>query len=830
MADLKNKTAEEIEAKSSQQSKVDEHCCHEKHDASQKHSHKTTVNCSCHAHHQNEDDKTCCSHSHEHEQTKCSCDEHHLEHDHHEHVHHEDHCCCGNHNHEKKLEDATCCCDHHSHDKEACSCGGHHHEHDREACSCGGHHHEHEDHDGHCCCGHDHEHVENSMDTEWDVSEVHPSQYKLLFSTLGAIGGIKDVGLNPDGLTIIHTPEALSSIENAFLANGLKLKRVVQKNKQTSQIRIPQMDCPTEEGLIRQKLKSIKGVSGLQFNLMNRILTVSYLPGQLPEILAAIKSLDYDPEILEGQQTSLAEFKKTEIPWWKYILGLVLAAGSEAAEFMDLNEYISMVLAIAAILIVGIGTYKKGFIAIKNFNFNMNALMAVAVTGAVLIGSWPEAAMVMVLFEISEAIEQLSLDKARGAIRSLLALAPEKAKIKKDNDWVETKAEDIQVGDVIRVSPGDRLAVDGTIISGTSSINQSAITGESLPVDKKAGDDVFAGTLNENGEFIYEATSTAGNSMPARIISAIESAQSSRAPTQRFVDSFAKVYTPLVFLLALATAIIPPVLLGGDWYDWIYKGLTLLVIACPCALVISTPVTIVTGLANAAKRGILIKGGIYLEKGRKLQRIAFDKTGTITEGKPKVMEWQVVTDQNPAEVLVIAASLVDRNSHPVSKAVTAKATDEGVGKSHLKSVNGFYTVPGQGIIGSLDDTEYYLGNIKGLDKYFLQNQEVRDRFAALSDKGYSPLVLASEKRILAYFGVADSVKTHSKAAIENLNRQGITTVLLSGDNAKTAEKVGSEVGVKISKGNLLPEEKQNLINQFAKKEVTGMVGDGTKPW
>ena len=213
-------------------------------------------------------------------------------------------------------------------------------------------------------------------------------------------------------------------------------------------------------------------------------------------------------------------------------------------------------------------------------------------------------------------------------------MTPQKATVQKDGKWEEIEADDVRVGDTVRVEPGERLAVDGKVISGNSSLNQSAITGESLPVDKKPGDAVFAGSLNENSELIYEATSTAQNSMPARIISAIESAQSSRAPTQRFVDSFAKVYTPLVFLIALATAVIPPLALDGDWYGWIYKALTLLVIACPCALVISTPVTIVTGLANAAKRGILVKGGIYLEKGRKLQLIAFDKTGTITEGKP----------------------------------------------------------------------------------------------------------------------------------------------------------------------------------------------------
>ena len=775
------------------------------------------------------------------------------------HAHSQEHRCCGHHHETSETsssskseteccshEHGTHCCESHSHEhQECCSAHNHHehhecHSHEHAGCGCEHHHeekHEHHEshaccaehvhsHDKHCCCGHDHSHVENSMDTDWNVSEVKPTQYKLLFATLGSLVGVHDVNLTPEGLRIIHTPESLPAIEEAFSKNNLKLKRVVDNKKQTSQIRIPQMDCPTEEGLIRKKLNGIEGVSGLQFNLMNRILTVSYLPGQLPVILAAIKSLEYDPEVMEGQKTSLSEFKPTKINWWRYIFCLILALGSEACELLNLNEYVSIALAVAAILFVGVGTYKKGFIAIKNLNFNMNALMAVAVTGAVLIGSWAEAAMVMVLFEISEAIEQLSLDKARGAIRSLLSMTPQKATVQKDGKWEEIEADDVRVGDTVRVEPGERLAVDGKVISGNSSLNQSAITGESLPVDKKPGDAVFAGSLNENSELIYEATSTAQNSMPARIISAIESAQSSRAPTQRFVDSFAKVYTPLVFLIALATAVIPPLALDGDWYGWIYKALTLLVIACPCALVISTPVTIVTGLANAAKRGILVKGGIYLEKGRKLQLIAFDKTGTITEGKPQVQEVEMLTDVDPNTVLTLAAALADRNSHPVSKAVSEHAAAHGLQGSKLAEVNDFTALPGQGVVGTIEGTEYYLGNLKGLDRYLLQSQTIRDKFSALAEKGCSPLVLASSKKVLACFGVADSIKSHSKEAIEKLNSLGLKTVLLSGDNSKTAERIGKEVGVQMAKGNLLPEEKQHFVDRYAKKDVTGMVGDG----
>lgn len=792
-----------------------DHCCHH-----EEHEHGKTCSCKAHSHdldheeehlhedhgchhHEasNEDKSHCCCHDHEHshqhdeEERDHCCHEHHHDHD------HDEHCCCHDHEHS-----------HHPDDEDHDHCG-HDHLHDH-------------DHDGHCCC-HDHEHIENSMDTDWDVSGVNPSQYRLLFSTLGSIAGVKDVGLNPDGLRIVHTPEALVAIKEAFKANNLDLKIRGNEGKETTQIRIQQMDCPTEEGLIRKKLNGIKGVSGLQFNLMNRILTVSYPKGTLPEIVAAIKSLDYTPEVLKAEEKpKLSEFKPTKIAWWKYVLGIVIALGSEACEFAGLPEWLSITLAVAAIALVGLGTYKKGFIAVRNLNFNMNALMAVAVTGAVLIGSWPEAAMVMVLFELSEAIEQLSLDKARGAIRSLLALAPQTARVERNGEFIEVPAKEVKIGDTLRAVPGERLAVDGTVLSGHTAIDQSPITGESMPVEKKPGDKVFAGTINKNGMITYKAESDVDNSMPSRIIAAIESAQSSRAPTQRFVDSFAKIYTPTVFVIAILVGLIPPLFLHGDWLSWIYKGLTILVIACPCALVISTPVTIVSGLATAARRGILIKGGVYLEKGRTLQSMAFDKTGTLTKGKPAVIVFENKnSDLSDKEVLALATSLADRNDHPVSKAVSDySASSKEANKS--KEVHGFFAVPGQGVIGEIDGIEYYLGNIKGLDRFHLNGNEVRAKVSELADNGYTPLIFASSEKILGYFGVADSIKEYSVEAISALKGLGIKTIMLTGDNEKTARQIAQKVGVERTRGNLLPEDKQSLVDNIAKREVIGMVGDG----
>jgi Cd2+/Zn2+-exporting ATPase len=663
------------------------------------------------------------------------------------------------------------------------------------------------------------------MDTDWDVSELDPKLYKTLFSVLGALAGVKDVGLNPDGLRIIHTPEALPSIRQAFAANNLRLRLIEDETKDESLIRIPEMDCPVEEAQIRGKLKEIAGVSGLRFDLEKRVLTVRYKPGDLEQVLGAVRSLGFTPEVLNpADGKKVGEFKPAPIAWGRYGAALLLAIGAEAADFMAVPDWISMVLAFAAIALAGVNTYKTGFIALKNLNFNMNALMAVAVTGAFLIGSWPEAAMVMVLFEISEAIEQLSLDRARNAVRSLLKLTPETALVQNaEGAFTEEKVENIAVGDRIRILPGNRLPVDGVVESGRSSVNQSTLTGESLPVDKAAGDTVFAGSINENGTFDYRATATSSDSLPAKIIAAIESAQSARAPTQRFVDAFARYYTPCVFAVAIATALIPPLFFGGDWLGWIYKALTLLVIACPCALVISTPVTIVSGLASAAKRGILIKGGLYLEKARRLQTIALDKTGTITEGKPRIIAR--LDGGALEEVAPEALLLARRNEHPVSRALRDFAHEKGFEETALELAS-FEQIAGKGVVGTVGEREYYLGNMQGLDRYYLQNDAVRAMAKQAAQLGASPLFFANSSGVIAAWAVADRIKEGSKEAIADLKSLGIKTVMLTGDNAATARRIGEEVKVDNVRFELLPSDKQNLVAKMTQREVSAMVGDG----
>jgi len=453
--------------------------------------------------------------------------------------------------------------------------------------------------------------------------------------------------------------------------------------------------------------------------------------------------------------------------------------------------------------------------------------MSIAVTGAVAIGHWPEAAMVTFLFALAELIEAKSLDRARNAIRGLMELAPETATVRQqDGNWLDMAAKEVPLGAVVRLRPGERIALDGIVTSGRSAVNQAPITGESMPVDKAEGDVVFAGTINETGSFEYRVTAEASHSTLSRIIHAVESAQGSRAPTQRFVDQFAKIYTPSIFAIALLVAILPPLLNGGSWLDWIYKALVLLVIACPCALVISTPVTIVSGLAAAARKGILIKGGVYLEEGHQLTTLALDKTGTITHGKPAQTDFIALTGDDVTQIHTLAASLAGRSDHPVSLAIARAANESGI---VLLDVDDFAAILGRGVKGSIDGHTYQLGNHQLIEDLGLCSADIEAKLMPLERQGKTAVLLANQTGVLGIFAVADTVRDTSRQAIAELHSLGVKTLMLTGDNAHTAEAIASEVGIDEARGNQLPENKLTTIEQLLKDGnggKIGMVGDG----
>ncbi len=593
-----------------------------------------------------------------------------------------------------------------------------------------------------------------------------------------------------------------------------------------TRIRIEQMDCPTEERLIRDALGRLPGVAGLHFNLLQRVLTVSHDEGMLAQVLPAIRALGFTPQIEDdrtAQQPAAAPAKKN---WWPLALAGGVATASEVVHFAGLGpDWLVALLAVAAILMCGLNTYKKGWIALKNRNLNINALMSIAVTGAVLIGQWPEAAMVMVLFTLAELIEARSLDRARNAIRGLMDLAPPRATVQQaDGSWQELDVQAIGLGAVVRVRPGERISLDGEVVGGSSTVNQAPITGESLPVEKRVGDAVFAGTINEAGSLEFRVSAAARDTTLARIIHAVEEAQGSRAPTQRFVDQFSRIYTPLVFAFALAVAVVPPLVIGGAWLDWVYRALVLLVVACPCALVISTPVTIVSGLAAAARKGILIKGGVYLENGRNLALLALDKTGTLTHGKPVQTDSLNLLGMEEPSHAIWAASLAARSDHPVSLALAQHAAERG---RALRDVADFEALPGRGTKGVVDGTLLYLGNHRLIEELGLCSVQLEERLEALERQGKSVVVLCDEQRTLMLFAVADTVRQSSREAVAELHELGVRTCMLSGDNAHTAAAIAEQVGVDEARGDLLPADKLAWVEaRQAQGKVVGMVGDG----
>lgn len=590
-----------------------------------------------------------------------------------------------------------------------------------------------------------------------------------------------------------------------------------------TQLRIAQMDCPTEEALIRKKLGGMPEVSSLEFNLMQRILTVVHRNDSQLAVEVALRSLGMTTEPLHSEASTETK-SESQKPWWPLALAGLAAIGAEILHWVNMPVWLVALFSLLAIGLCGFGTYRKGWIALKNGNLNINALMSIAVTGALLIGQWPEAAMVMFLFTIAELIEAKSLDRARNAIRGLVQLTPEQTTVQQANgSWIEVGSKSVNIGSIVRIKPGERIALDGIVVTGQSSVDQSPITGESLPIEKTVGDTVFAATINQAGSFDYRVKAVASKSTLARIIHAIEEAQGNRAPTQRFVDQFAKVYTPIVFAIAVAVAVLSPLFMGGNWFDWIYKALVLLVIACPCALVISTPVSIVSGLAAAARHGILIKGGVYLEEGRKLKWLALDKTGTITHGKPALTNLVLLEKVDGLDAVQIATSLAARSDHPISQAVAKAGKEKNI---PLIEVYNFSAMLGRGVSGTLAGVSYQLGNHRLIHELGVCSPELEAQLGLLEEEGKTVILLTDGQRVLVLFAVADTVKDSSLSAIKSLHALGIKTVMLTGDNPHTARAIATQVGIDEARGDQLPEDKLKAIESFAMTGKVGMVGDG----
>jgi Cd2+/Zn2+-exporting ATPase len=467
----------------------------------------------------------------------------------------------------------------------------------------------------------------------------------------------------------------------------------------------------------------------------------------------------------------------------------------------------------------------RALTAVRSRVLDINVLMLLAVVGAAFIGEWFEAATVVFLFALAQLLEARSMDRARGAIRALMDLTPAEALVRRDGADVRISADDVRVGEVVIVRPGEKVPVDGAVLSGSSFVNQAPVTGESLPVDKGPGDEVFAGTINGRGALYITVTRPRRDTTLARIIHLVERAQAQRAPTQAFVDRFARVYTPIVLALAVIVAIVPPLAGAGPFVDWLYRALVLLVISCPCALVISTPVSVVSALAGAARRGVLIKGGIHLERTGEVRCVAFDKTGTLTKGRVSVVDVVPVDGVPSAEILALAASLEARSEHPIGKAILRRAKSDGIA---VVSPDSFEALPGLGAEGLIGRTAVLVGNHRLVEERGWCSPRVDAHLERLAAEGRTAVLVVRDAQVIGIISVADQVRESARETVELLREQGVAHVaLLTGDNAATAGALASQLGIDEVRAELLPENKVEAVEGLKRKYgLVAMVGDG----
>lgn len=511
--------------------------------------------------------------------------------------------------------------------------------------------------------------------------------------------------------------------------------------------------------------------------------------------------------------------------------GVLVAVGLFAGWFQLIPGMGVITIYLAAMLTGGWFLLPKAGRAIRQLRPDINLLVVIASIGAAIIGEWAEAATVVFMFGVAEWLEGWADRRADRATEALLEIAPKTARVKRDGSFTEVAVEEVRIDETIAVQSGMNIPLDGEVVTGESSVNQAPITGESVPVDKAEGDTVFAGTINGEGSLEILVTKTSGHTTLARIIRLVKEAQEQKAPTQRFVDVFARYYTPLVTVLALLVFLVPPLLFSGDWSIWLYRSCALLIIACPCALVISTPVSIVAGLTALAKRGVLVKGGAHLESVAKLTALALDKTGTITEGKPQLQAIEVLGENSAHDVLKIAAAIDDHSSHPLAKAVVAHAHLQ---KIDYQRADNYQSHSGRGASGEIDGHSYFVGNHRYTHELGVCSDEIERRLATIEKNGQSVVVVGHsphddcQGEVIGIIATGDTVRAHAKEAIQALHLSGVKSiVMLSGDNQRTVDAIAQQVGLDEARGDLLPDDKVAAVRSLLETHAAvGMVGDG----
>jgi Zn2+/Cd2+-exporting ATPase len=592
-----------------------------------------------------------------------------------------------------------------------------------------------------------------------------------------------------------------------------------------SVFKIEGMDCREEVAILERRLKPLPGLEDLVPDLVGQRLRVRYDAAKLSTsaIVDAVAQtgmrawLEHEEPV---GQTAAATARQTLV----VASGIALAAGL-LLEFLDFPVFLTRSIFLLSILTGGIYTARRAWAATRVLSLDINVLMLVAVIGATIIGEWSEGATVTFLFAFAQILEARSMDRARNAIHALMDLTPPEAVVRRNHEEVRVRVDDVRRDEILLVKPGEKIPLDGIVVSGSSPVNQAPITGESLPVDKSAGDEVFAGTINGYGALDVRVTHLRQDSTLARIIALVELAQSQRAPSQAFVERFARYYTPAVIALAIAIALVPPLVMGQPFATWVYRALVLLVISCPCALVISTPVSVVSAIAAAARKGVLIKGGVHLERLGTVRCVAFDKTGTLTKGSPHVVEVIPLNDTAVDEILEIAAGLEARSEHPIGRAILARAVESGIA---LPDSEEFQAIPGRGAEAMVAGQHALVGNHRLIEERGLCNAAIHSKIDLLAASGRTAVLVARPERPLGIIALADRSRESGRDAIEMLRRQGVERiVMLTGDNQASAEALARELGVDEIHAELLPHDKVEAVQKLRDTYGTvAMVGDG----
>ncbi|HAB7125688.1 TPA_asm: cadmium-translocating P-type ATPase [Listeria monocytogenes] len=591
--------------------------------------------------------------------------------------------------------------------------------------------------------------------------------------------------------------------------------------------RIEGLSCTNCAGKFEKNVKQLPGVTSATVNFgASRISVEGQTTIEELEEAGAFENLIIrDDQENDEQVRSKESFIKRNIALI-ISLGFILVAVISQLSLGE-DHLLTKALYILAIIIGGFDLFKEVFSDLIKLDFSMESLMTIAIIGAAFIGEWAEGSIVVILFAISEALERFSMDKARQSIRSLMDIAPKEALIRRNNVEQLVSVDKIDIDDIMIIKPGQKIAMDGLVINGHSSVNQAAITGESVPVEKQLDDEVFAGTLNEEGVLEVKVTKKVTDTTIAKIIHLVEEAQGERAPAQAFVDKFAKYYTPFIIIMALLIVVVPPLFFGGDWNKWLYQGLSILVVGCPCSLVISTPVSIVSAIGNAAKNGVLVKGGVYLEEIGHLRAIAFDKTGTLTKGKPVVTDFIATSSETDINYLSIISSLESLSQHPLASAILNEADKTNVDYKSIQ-IEDFQSITGKGLTGIHQNIRYYIGSPKLFSASVIEETAVKVQYRQFQEQGKTAMYFGTDEQILGVIAVADEVRDSSAAVISELHKLSIEhTIMLTGDNTKTAESIGKQLGVTEIKGDLMPQEKLDSIKALRTTyNKVAMVGDG----